>query len=250
MNNAQTLKIRTMTQSKTRCIKHILFLLIAVLIAGCKKDKCHPLPFPPSSNLIKTEKITSSYPSFTTYNNTYTYDSQGRLLQVTRADLTVKYVYMPGTITVSSYGPVDTVLLSSTYYLNTQGLVFSQFRGDTIYYDNAGEAVLEIRPGYTVKRVWRNGDEISDTTYSSTTGMTIDTLVYLSTIDNRNFGQPYFGKTPTHLLNFGNYSYDPSCHDCFPFNPTYTFDNRGRVSTKTSPYGPISGSSIEQYTYY
>ena len=227
--------------------KMVITALAISTVAGlacCKKTKT---PGPQNcSNMVKTIVSTNVSPGFVSPQTTttnYTYDAQNRLTKITSNFYSYTYTYATGVVNVTYVQSGDSAATNSTLTLNTQGLVLSRFAGDTIYYDNQGEAVREVYPGDTLITLWINGDEVSQRIYAMN-GVTVDTFIYSSAVDNRNFGQPYLGKRSTHLLIQQSSGF-------VGFGSTYTFDGCNRVATAVGVNHNIARDTTTQvYTYY
>lgn len=213
-----------------------ILLIALVLVAGCKKH----YSFATDTNLVKTLSNQSNLPY-----EFYTYDATGRLTVDSNSQNNEvnKFFYSADTVTDSLYTN-GVASLNTRYYLNAAG--FAQkvtYDAQLLYYtyNNIGEQTIQVTYGDTIMSVWGNGDLLKQGLWGAG-GTFIDSTVYtyLTTHDNRNFGQPYLGQASYHLLQHtssGNLTY------------SYTFDSQGRVSAMIV-HDQLGNSSTTNYTYY
>lgn len=206
------------------------FLFGVAMLSACKRE-----PSTGTTNFVKTATSLSADTLFTT---TFSYDSLGRLSFESSSLGSFVYTYFPDSIIVTSFVSNDSSPAGiSTYTLNNQGLELSLDPGDTSYYDSLGEKTEETYPGDTTFYTWMNGDKVSQSVHTLS-GISTVNYSYLSTVDNRETGQPYLGKTSKHLVaSAGNTTY------------SYTFDSRGRVDNLSWQSPGMSPFTVH-YTYY
>ena len=210
-----------------RCLCFALIVIIS--ISGCKKETG-------LTNLIKTDLQIGMNPP-DTLTTTMTYDGQGRILTSNGFDFqSYRYTNDSIVISFSDIGSKPQIL-----YLNSKGLVVKVSNGDSLSYDGNNEKIyFGGLAGPAVVYNWSNDDVLY--TYSPAAPASVDTFVYLSTIDNRNFGNPFYGKNPKHLLSLWHTGSITTYY-------TYTFDAQGRVKSQTSQQGSHSPTT-DYYTYW
>jgi YD repeat-containing protein len=244
--------------------RSILLLLSVTFIFSCKKFKD-----PEISYLVKTK--TSAQTGNT---ETYTYDSENRIIRITNSNNTnfTTFSYIADTVFEYAHYNDDSTI-SSKYLLNPKKLKAEWLQpyfdriicceSDKFEYDNA-----DFLKYYTFSEtdystndtLENNGTNITQRkgAFSGLIGYGNFTTIYSyydnsSTISNKNFGEPFLGKDYENLLK----SETTSSTNLFQVpvttvttvkNYTYDFDNYGRVAAQ---YAITDASTIKTtFTYY
>ena len=109
-------------------IKIFIILIATASIVSCGKDKTTPTPLV-NVPKVKTE---TNLTSGLSYN--YTYDSQGRVIKVTKPSTNYEeYVYTPTLATFAEYSAAGVLQYRKYYELNSQGLAIKLTYDDPIY---------------------------------------------------------------------------------------------------------------------
>ncbi|MBL7933437.1 MAG: hypothetical protein JNL60_16140 [Bacteroidia bacterium] len=251
--------------------------LIALLSAGvlfsCKKKDDKPeeetpvvTPTPaPTIAKIKSETMTTNSNGTTVSSKTdYEYDSNGRVIKMTRDDGSYSTLTWGSTQVIQKDFDDNTVTTPasiSTYDLNASGLCISQSQGTlgttaTYEYNADGyqTKMTTTNSGQTtvLNFVITNGNQTSMSTTFSGFPMTM-TIEYFTdktnTIGNVNHGMTIFGKDSKNLAKkmSTNVLGQTTASDI-----TYQFDSKNRVSkmSQTQTVSGITTSNSTSYTYF
>jgi YD repeat-containing protein len=203
------------------------------MCGGCKKA--------PAVNGLVASYSESQTSNGQTTNTTfiYTYDGQGRLTEFQPSNSTPQtFAYGSGSVTIIDGS--TTIILT----LNSAGLATMDNQGNTYVYDNNGYLITTSNPtaGASSTNTISNGNIANST--STSNGVTTNFgYTYLSTVDYRNYGQAYLGKSSADLINTLSISNPNTTTYTF----SYTYDSKGRVQTQTVIAGTTT--DIRTYTY-
>jgi len=213
----------------------LALLLTILLLGGCKKSTVN------KQNLVQGSiSVVRSANGNTVYDTiAYSYNSQGWLTIVRQGNgsAVATWSYTPNTATFIQ--GTDTAV----YQLNNQGLAISDNTGYVYTFDNNGYCTSAINATSGVTTIYTvSGGNIltQQTTVAGSTSTYVCT--FLSTPDNRNYGEPYFGKRDVNLVNTETVT---TAGTSTTYNFTYTFDSQGRVQSSTT----TNGSSSETISY-
>lgn len=226
-------------------------LCLLLFFTACKKDKHSDGT---SGLRIKTEALDGGV-------KTYTYDPKGRVLKEQSTGMITDYKYEPGKITktITQGVTVD----SFVYELNAEGYIRS-----SRYNNEQAISYYEYKAGGLLTRSWDNrvnkyeakyfynaATGLLDSVRSTINNVWVATNVHsyftdkVNTVRAENFGQAFYGDYLMKPLKTYTYKYqDGNAIKVQVSSNTYTYDNKGRIATRTfTNDGQVYNYS---YTYY
>lgn len=240
-------------------------LLTILFISGCKKENTSIPVFDSATTRIKTASN-----SLTGITETYTYDADGRVVQIQLSDgRKTTYTYMGDTIIETHFNMAGTIETSEQMLLDSFGLVTNSVTFDSTQsivafhqytFDSEGQKTQQTN--YNASYVqngqinfhWNGGNMYQTEIFDSTgTNRLYDTYIWYydpagTSIGNINKGQKFWGADSKYLKRkIIQYSY---LYGNSLYTYEYTLDNLQRISTiKTFDYqGQLKNT--ETYTYY
>ncbi|MFZ9388224.1 MAG: hypothetical protein ACO25B_10110 [Chitinophagaceae bacterium] len=241
-------------------------LVLGTLITwySCSKEQVKPgsVNQPPENSRIKTKTMNGIV-------QTFTYNNEGRLLQVTKAGKATPdylYTYNGNTILMKRYKDDGSLLEDVTMTLNAQGLVEDyqnalQPGDDFKYaYDDKSRMIKISRfhngqLDNTTRFTYKDGNMVSDSTISAN-GTLNNTREYeyytgvISTIQSEHFGESFWGKEslnpPKKIYYKSNNGSVTSIQEIQPYGQ----DSQGRISKKVMYSSGSGATSTSEYTYY
>ncbi len=239
----------------------ILSLLAFIFAISCKKDKTTPQP------KVKTKTEGG-------ITQTYTYDAQGRQLQIFYNTLSLHdtVIYRTDSILFLSVSSTGVLTQSFAMPVNSLGLVTgyasSLFSSESYAYNSDKYRILtntnSLFSSTKDTAYISNGNvirNISTTNSSFTTTQEVHDYTFSdksNSISNEAFGLQYKGKSNQQLINTEIATSTtiscpaPSCGSptTRTYNYTYEFDSNGWVTKRTITDVGASTSTVTSYTYY
>ncbi|HLK30702.1 MAG TPA: hypothetical protein VKT28_19145 [Puia sp.] len=216
-------------------------LFASLLIGGCKKSTSSGN----NTNVTYSDLVanatykSSNGSSSTTTVYTYTYDSQGRLIEQQQTDGTPAITYTYGSAMVTEVQGTTTTI----YTLNSAGYAASDNQGNTYTFDANGYRTSVINTDGS-SSVWTiTNKNVTTLVQTSSTGV-VNTYAFAystSLYNTLRYGNEWInGQPATNTLTSETY-------DGFTYPITYTFDSHGRVSSLKI----VSGATTltRNYTY-
>ena len=237
--------------------KLFFIVLAAVIFTACKKTKDDAtIPsLPPTIAKIKTYTAGANI-------NTYTYDAQGRVLQISRNNGSKdEYEYTPGLVTRKIYNSAGIYQYSYLEELNIDGFTKRTTRSDLpgseeLYVYNtdktmAKQIIMSNGNSTVFDYFWSNGN-LDSTRIINGNGVLSYTQVStfytdkLNVLSDAAFGEQLWGKNSKNLQKSSMNRF-PGGNTTTPGNFDYEYDAQGRVTKKISTSG--NNIYITLYTY-